>query len=488
MSFQTYEFILFFIAVSFAYYLIPRRVRVFFLVAVSWYFYSCWGVSHLIWLIASTAVSWLFGLGISAAVGQGRKKALLIIGICLHLGLLCFFKYTDFALQTLQQLKILGPLPSLPVFSLAAPAGISFYTFAVVGYLIDVYRGKAAERNILRYALFVSFFPKLAQGPIERADYFLPQIDELPVLRWDNVTEGLIQMLYGFFQKMVIADNLAVSVNEVYGFIPKYNSVELIIATIFFAVQIYCDFAGYTNIALGAARVMGFRLTENFNAPYLAVSVPDFWRRWHMSLTGWFRDYLYIPLGGNRRGRLRKYFNIMFVFLVSGLWHGASWHFVAWGGINGLYQVIGDLLKPLRNAFWKATGTNKDSFSHRLGSRIITFVLICFAWIFFRANTIGDALLIIQRIFTCPDPWFFVNQGIYEIGLGKRMMRMVSLAIPVAFAVDILHNSGENALVRLKKQGYWLRCLVLLVLLLWVLTCGSYGTGFEASAFLYTQF
>jgi D-alanyl-lipoteichoic acid acyltransferase DltB (MBOAT superfamily) len=265
-------------------------------------------------------------------------KAFVALSFVLNLSILFFFKYFNFTVDTINHVLSMLHMNSVNAgFDIILPVGISFYTFQALSYTMDVYRGDIyCERNFLKYALFVSFFPQLVAGPIERSRNLLKQISVKHEFRWDKVREGLTQMLFGYFQKVVISDNISVLVDQVYNNYPNYGAVELILATIFFAFQIYCDFGGYSNIAIGAAKVMGFDLMENFNTPYMSLSVAEFWRRWHISLSTWFRDYLYIPLGGNRKGRLRKYVNIMVVFLASGLWHGASWHYVAWGAQRNL--------------------------------------------------------------------------------------------------------------------------------------------------------
>ena len=275
------------------------------------------------------------------------------------------------------------------------PVGISFYTFQAVGYTIDVYRGTIkAERNFFTYALFVSFFPQLVAGPIERAKNLLPQFHEEHSFRFEDAVEGLKQMLWGFFMKLCVADVLGTYVNAVFNNVAQHNGTSMIIATLFFTFQIYCDFGGYSNIAIGAARVMGFRLMDNFNRPYLSLNIKEFWKRWHISLSSWFMDYVYIPLGGNRVSRPRHMLNLMITFLVSGLWHGANWTFLIWGGLHGIYQVIGSTWRRYIRP------SEPGSIVSRLSSMAFCFVLVAFAWIFFRANSVSDAFTIVGKIFT----------------------------------------------------------------------------------------
>lgn len=342
MLFNSLEFLLSFPLVCLGYYVIPHRARYLFLLAFSYFFYMCWNPRYALLMFTSTAITFVSGLLIESAnkVEDGkervrRKNIYVALSFISNLAILFFFKYFDFAAATfIRILAVAGIQAQSPTFDIILPVGISFYTFQALSYTMDVYRKDIyAEHNFLKYALFVSFFPQLVAGPIERSKNLLIQINEKHEFDFARVRSGLLLMLYGYFQKVVLAEYLAIVVDSVYNTYTERTGFQLLIATICFAFQIYCDFGSYSNIAVGSARVMGFRLMENFNTPYFAVSVSDFWRRWHISLSTWFRDYLYIPLGGNRKGKVRKWMNLMVVFLVSGLWHGASWHFVIWGGM-----------------------------------------------------------------------------------------------------------------------------------------------------------
>ncbi len=335
MLFNSFDFIIFFPVVVLVYFLIPQRVRYVWLLVCSYYFYMCWNAKYSLLLLFSTAVTYCGGRLVAALPAGGKRKAALAASVLLNLFILFFFKYFDFAVENLNGLLSLFHIRALePRFSLLLPVGISFYIFQAVGYTVDVYRGDiGAEKNFLKYALFVSFFPQLVAGPIERSGNLLRQVGETHRFSFARMREGLLVMLWGYFLKIVIADRAAIFVDAVYGDYTRYGGWYLVVASILFSFQIYGDFAGYSIIAVGAAKVMGFDLMENFNAPYLAQSVSEFWHRWHISLSTWFRDYLYIPLGGNRKGRARKYVNLLIVFLVSGIWHGARWNFVVWGGV-----------------------------------------------------------------------------------------------------------------------------------------------------------
>lgn len=353
MLFNSINFLIFFPIVVLIYFLIPKRGRYLWLLAASYYFYMCWNVKYIVLILSSTLVTWIAGWFVFAWKEKARRKAVLGASLLFNLGLLFFFKYFDFFWENCgKALGILGKsLPDKP-FDVLLPVGISFYTFQALGYLFDVYRGKIEpERNFFRYALFVSFFPQLVAGPIERSDHLLQQmnhIEEIKVWDYENIAHGLMQMVWGLFQKMVIADRVAILVDMVFNNYYIYGTVPLAMGAAGFGLQIYCDFASYSAIAIGAARVMGFDLMENFDTPYFSRSISEFWHRWHISLSSWFRDYLYIPLGGNRCSRLRKYGNLLITFMVSGLWHGAGWTFLAWGMLHGVYQILGDLSKGAR--------------------------------------------------------------------------------------------------------------------------------------------
>lgn len=422
MLFNSIRFLCFFPLVVLMYFLIPHRFRYLFLLAASYYFYMCWNPKYALLMALSTVITYLSGLVLNVVRGTGSagssplggrnllQKWTVFVSFFLNISILFFFKYFNFASGNITKLlSIVGITVQQPQFDVILPVGISFYTFQALSYTMDVYRGEIPpERNVLKYALFVSFFPQLVAGPIERSKNLLHQIGEVHRFQWRRVKSGLLLMLFGYFQKVVVADRLAIFVNQIYNNYQVYEGLEIALATVLFAFQIYCDFASYSNIAIGAARVMGFRLMENFNTPYFSTSVTEFWRRWHISLSTWFRDYLYIPLGGNRKGPLRKYFNLMVIFLVSGLWHGASWNFVVWGGLNGFYQVAESVTKPLRDKITEALKIDRNQFSHRLLSGIITFVLIDFAWLFFRADGLVTGLNMLHRMFLTFNPWIFL--------------------------------------------------------------------------------
>ena len=404
------------------------------------------------------------------------------------------FKYFAFFLSNLN--KVLGILHVSAIdnpFSFVLPVGISFYTFQALSYTVDVYRNEIEpEKNFINYALFVSFFPQLVAGPIERSGNLLTQIQSVSkkkLFDYDKFVKGFSLMCWGMFVKMVIADRVAIFVDTVFNSIYNIGSVEALFGALGFTLQIYCDFSGYSLIAIGAANVMGFDLMENFNTPYFAESIQDFWRRWHISLSTWFRDYLYIPLGGSRCSKLRKYFNIMVTFLVSGLWHGAAWTFVIWGGLHGIYQIVGDLLRPVKKKVNELLKVNTEAFSFKFGRIITTFFLTVVAWIFFKAGSIGVAFRYLRALFTKWNPWVFFDSSLYEYGLDRPEAMILLWSILALFVVDVIrYKKGLNIGEFLVKQNLWFRWIVLIVLIVCCLVFGEYGIDFDSSQFIYFQF
>lgn len=497
MLFNSYEFLIFFPVVLAVYFFIPKKIRYIWLLAASYYFYMSWNPKYAVLIAISTVITYLSGILIQRAREKNAEKRMkwIVAGSFIsNLGILAFFKYFDFFLDNLNiLLSNAGVNIVSKPFDIILPVGISFYTFQALSYTMDVYRNKiSAERNLLKYMLFVSFFPQLVAGPIERSENLLKQVREVHLIKlwnFERISSGLILMLWGYFQKVVIADRASIFVDAVYSEYWMYGSVELIMATVLFALQIYCDFASYSLIAIGAAKVMGFDLMENFNAPYFAVSIKDFWRRWHISLSTWFRDYLYIPLGGSRKGKIKKYGNLMLTFLVSGFWHGASWSFVVWGGLHGIYQIIGDFSAPIKTKILSAFHVKTECLSYRLGQSFITFVMVCFAWIFFRMNSISNSLRFIRRIFTSMDLWVLYDQSLYTIGLNQTQMGILLISLLVLFLVDVIRYKKNCTIdVFLKEQNIWFRWGIMYLLLFAVIIYGVYGPEYDASAFIYFQF
>lgn len=498
MLFNSLEFLIFFPIVLFICFIIPAKVRYIWLLAASYYFYMCWNAGYALLILFSTAVTYLGGLGIEWCKKQDwtpekkakGKKWCVAAGFILNLGVLCYFKYTNFFMDNLQAIFNAAHIElHVPKFDILLPVGISFFTFQALSYLMDVYRDEIyAEKNFLRYALFVSFFPQLVAGPIERSKNLLKQLAVPPKFKIENAREGIYLMIWGYFLKMVLADRIAIFVDTVYGNYTHYQGMYLFLAAVLFAVQIYCDFYGYSVIAMGSARVLGYELMDNFNAPFFARTVSELWRRWHISLNSWFKDYLYIPLGGNRKGKVRKYINMVIVFFVSGLWHGANWTYVVWGVMNGLYQMIGEWLKPLRNQLVKILHLNRESISHKLMQTVVTFLLFAFSVIFFRAPSIKEACDIIVNMVTVQNPWILFDGALYRCGLDQKNFTLMIWSVLLLFLVDYFKYRGVKLRQVLMQQEWWLRWGILAGSILLIIVTGIWGTAYNEASFIYFQF
>ena len=394
MLFNSFEFLIFFPLVVGLYFAIPQRFRWMFLLAASYYFYMAWKAEYVLLIMASTIIDYYAALRMGATPEKSKRKKYLVLSAIANLGLLFSFKYFNFFSDATREILANANIfYDSPALSILLPVGISFYTFQTLSYTIDVYRGvRKPERHLGIFALYVSFFPQLVAGPIERSTRLLPQFRQAKTFDIERVLSGLRLMLWGFFKKLVIADRLAVYVNEVYNNPGDYTGAPVILATYFFAFQIYCDFSGYSDIAIGAARVMGYDLMENFRRPYFAKSIGEFWKRWHISLSTWFKDYLYISLGGNRVSRWRWYYNVLIVFLLSGLWHGANWTFLTWGGLHGIYLILSHRTARVRERLCQLTGLSALPEFHKFIKVFVTFHLVLLAWVFFRSNSVSDAL------------------------------------------------------------------------------------------------
>ena len=399
MLFNSAEFIVFFPIVFILYFLSKHKYRWIILLFASYYFYMAWRPEYIILIMFSTFIDYLCSIRMGQ-VEKKRRKPFLWISILTNLGLLFTFKYfTLFGNSVESVINLWDRDFSFISLSIILPMGISFYTFQTLSYSIDVYNGKIQpEKHIGIFALFVTFFPQLVAGPIERASVLLPQFKKRVKFDNNRVSSGLKLMTWGLFKKVVIADRIAPIVNSIYNEPSSFEGVHFIIATVLFAYQIYCDFSGYSDMAIGGARVLGFNLSENFRRPYYSKTISEFWKRWHISLSTWFRDYLYIPLGGNRVIKWRRYYNLLITFLVSGLWHGANWTFVIWGGLHGIYLVIGLMTEESRNKFIDKLKINTKGTFYNFVQVILTFCLVSFAWIFFRANSLTDAVYIISEL------------------------------------------------------------------------------------------
>lgn len=502
MLFNSLEFLIFFPIVTLFYFVLPHKARWVWLLAASYYFYMCWDAKYALLLALSTAITYLSGLLIDRAnrTSEGARRARLkklwvALSFFSNLAILAFFKYSGFVSDNLAALfGALGLTYTPARFSLVLPVGISFYTFQALSYTMDVYRGDVyAERNPFKYALFVSFFPQLVAGPIERSKNLLVQVGRRHAFDPDRVRDGLLLMLWGLFQKIVIADRAAYVVNHVFENWQTASGAALVMGVVLFAVQIYGDFAGYSDVAIGAAQVMGFQLMDNFKQPYLAQSCAEFWRRWHISLSSWFRDYLYIPLGGNRKGTGRKYLNLMVTFFASGLWHGADWSFVMWGVLNGAYQVAGDVTRPARDRLCRALHISRAWPVMKAARVAITFCLIDFAWLFFRADSMSQAVGILARLWQrlCASgvslATFTSAGGLRHLGLDLPNLAALAVVIGILIAADLAKERRPLRPV-ITARPLPVRWAVYLAGIYALLIFGMYGPGFNASQFIYFQF
>lgn len=503
MLFNSIAFCIFFPIVTLLYFLLPYRFRWMLLLAASFFFYMAFLPVYSLILLVTIVVDYFAGIYIAKSTGSRRKFYLILSLIC-NIGFLCFFKYYDFFisnfnswfslnLPVMKELWISGVIidwnnavntvanntfgTDLAILrDIVLPIGLSFHTFQAMSYTIEVYRGKQApEKHFGIYALYVMFYPQLVAGPIERPQNILHQFYEKHDFDADRVSDGLKMMVFGLFKKVVIADRLAIYVNTVYDAPGNHSGASLALATVFFAVQIYCDFSGYSEMAIGAARVMGYKLMTNFRMPYMSRTISEFWRRWHISLSSWFTDYVYIPMGGSRVAVPRMYFNLLFVFLLSGFWHGANWTFIAWGGVNGIYLILARVLAKPRKWWNKLLGINEEGFLYQGFQIVTTFFMACFAWIFFRAASMSDALLIIRKIFTFEGPLFTDSLSM----MAYAFFGIAFLAVyetkaeffPAKFT--LLHH--RNQVVRQLSYAV----LVILILLIGV---------FDGGQFIYFQF
>ena len=446
------------------------------MLASSCIFYAFFKWEYIFILLFTIIIDYYAGIWIHKTQGVKRKWAL-AISLVANIGVLALFKYYYFIIDNINIVSYkINQTHYDPLWHFILPIGLSFHTFQAMSYTIEVYRGnQKVERNFGIYALYVMFYPQLVAGPIERPQNVLHQFYEKFDFDYDRVKSGLRLMLWGMFKKVVIADNLSVFVDQVYGDLGNYQGMPLLIATLFYSLQIFCDFSGYSDIALGSARVMGFNLMKNFDRPYSAKSISEFWKRWHISLYTWFRDYLYIPLGGNRVSTYRKYFNLFLVFMVSGLWHGASWNFVIWGALHGFYQIMGQLTKSFQTKFFGLFGEKVSGILQN----IITVALVVFAWIFFRATKFSDAKYVIKNIFASSSHSF--NEIIALIGTQNLIVVLFGILI-----LELVHwmQGNQDMGHWVENRPKWQRWSIYYFFLFFIITYGYFGEV----QFIYFQF
>ncbi len=489
MVFNSFGFLIFFPIFFLLYKVLPLKVRWVMMLALSYFFYMSWQADLIYLILFTTIVSYVCARMIEKNADRpGLRKFYMITAVTVSLLVLFFFKYFNFLSNTVTAIFGLSEF----TLDLILPVGISFYTFQTLSYVIDVYRGTLpAERHFGYYALYVSFFPQLVAGPIERPENLIPQLKTKNPFTANDFTVGMKFMMVGFFKKIVVADQISKYVDAVYnnatGGAEIVNGLTVAIATVLFAVQIYCDFSGYTDIAIGCARVLGIRLMQNFNDPYSAVNIKDFWRRWHISLTSWFTDYVYIPLGGSRCKKWRHLLNVMIVFLLSGIWHGAAWTYVLWGVVHGVYQIVGNLTAKSRSKLIAKIGIVENSPFDIWSRRVITFILVSLAWMIFRANSFADLGILFKTLFA---GWGGVSVGASLEALGLSVVNIVTiiLSLIVLKQLDLQINTRPNqdnsalSISPSRSVVYVVVCWC--VAIAWIILLASN----QESAFIYFQF
>jgi alginate O-acetyltransferase complex protein AlgI len=489
--FNSIPFLFFFPLVTILYFALPHRFRWALLLVSSCIFYMYFIPIYILILLFTILVDYAAGILMEPAVGQ-RRKLLLVMSIIANVGILAFFKYYGFLSENLKALAdFLGWNYSIESLKIILPIGLSFHTFQAMSYTIEVYRGiQKAERHLGIYALYVMFYPQLVAGPIERPQNLLRQFRAVHQFDEQRIAEGLRLMLWGMFKKVVIADNLAISVNQLYGNPHDFQGLTFLAGTVFFSFQIYCDFSGYSDIALGAAKVMGFSLMTNFKTPYFSRSISEFWRRWHISLSSWFRDYLYIPLGGNRVPYMRMLLNILIVFLVSGLWHGAKWTYVLWGGLHGLFLIFGLITKNVRQTLAQRGGLARLPTLHKSLQMLTVFSLVTVSWVLFRADSISDALYIFHGMIK--GAWTFVLNLLWpvaaqhglELGLGALQNASFNVFLVLLLVAVEGFQWRTKQILPMARYPVWVRWTLYEMAILAIVFLGSN----QSQRFIYFQF
>lgn len=465
------------------YWLAPSKHRWMLLLVASYYFYMSWSVKYVVLILFTTVVSYFCALLISRTNNSKKKKTLLLSTLIMCLGLLFFFKYFNFFSNSIVELLNAVAIPvHAATLSLMLPVGISFYTFQTLSYVIDVYKGDiAAEPHFGKYATFISFFPQLVAGPIERTSNLLPQINKEHQFDYTKATYGLKLMAWGYFKKIVVADTLAIYVDRIYGSVTDYQGLSLLLATVFFTFQIYCDFSGYSDIAVGTAKLFNIDLMTNFKSPYFSASIKEFWSRWHISLSTWFRDYVYIPLGGNHVSKSRHKLNLLITFLVSGLWHGASWTYVIWGGVHGVAQIVESIIISNENR-----KLHSKRFSFRwLISVCIVFVFCCCAWVFFRSDTITEAIYVFKNMFVgVTSPYTYIKNGYNDLGIGITNVVLISFSLLILLVYDYI-SMHNDVIYTISQKSLLLRWSIYLIFILYVISVLPLE---DTTSFIYFQF
>lgn len=480
MLFNSFAFAVFLPIVFILYWALPHRFRWLLLLVSSYYFYMSWNPKYIFLILGTTIVSYLAAILIESTQKQRMKKLYLSFAVVICIGVLFLFKYFNFFADSFCSVLNAFSINVHPItLKLLLPVGISFYTFQTMSYAIDVYRGNVkAEKHFGYYATFISFFPQLVAGPIERTNNLLPQIKGKHIFNYQKASDGLKLMLWGYYKKLVIADTLAIYVDKVYNQLDNYNGFALVIAAFFFTLQIYCDFSGYSDIAIGTAKLLGIDLMKNFDSPYFSKTIKEFWSRWHISLSTWFRDYVYIPLGGNRCSKVRHNLNLLVTFTVSGLWHGANWTYIIWGCAHGLAQAFENLftapLKKLR----------KNKFGCFL-SWILVFIFCNIAWVFFRAESISDAVYVFKNMFVgIVSPIAYLQDGFNNLDISVTKLTYLSVIIIILMIVDLVSLVNDMVEV-INSKNIAVRWFAYIVIALLTIFFSQKGVAAE---FVYFQF
>lgn len=476
MSFTSISFIVFLPVVITLYFVLPNKARPVLLLIASYFFYAFADFKLVFLILFTTAFSYMMARSIEKNKSKGTRKLLFILYLVVALGTLFVFKYLNFAVNSVISIaNLLGSSLDPFFINIILPVGISFYTFQTISYVTDIYLDKKeCEPNFIIFALFVSYFPQLVAGPIEKSENLIPQFKEKHHFNSMDLRYGLQKMAIGYVKKIVVADCMAIFVNNVFGDVANSSGLSLLIATFMFGIQIYCDFSGYSDIAKGVSRIMGIKLMDNFDKPYYSSSLKEFWNRWHISLNDFFTEYVYIPLGGNKKGVFRKCLNIFVVFLLSGLWHGAALHFVVWGVIHGLLRIIEGLLSP------HLSKISLNEKAKKVIGVVTTFLLVNIVWVFFRANTMSDALLVFSKIFTS----FLNGSGMeyFTIETTMHIAFSIILLIVVEYLPTFETMVFEKKATSLLTVTYATLCIA--VIIAWIFTVSTVGE----SSFIYFQF
>ena len=479
MNFTSLQYLIFLVIACLIYFILSKKIKIYWLLLCSYYFYLSWNPKYALLMLFSTLITYLSGILISKSKEDKVKKLWVFLSIIINISILILFKYYSFLIDAIN--PVINQIFSLTIpdsLNLLLPVGISFYTFKAISYTIDVYRNDTkVEKNIFRYALFVSFFPEIIAGPIDKSKDLLPQFYKEHKFNWNNLHYGVLLIAIGFFYKLVIADRAAIVVNQIFNNLENYingGGIYLIVASLLYTMQIYFDFNALSIIAKGSAKILGYNVIDNFKQPYFATSIKDFWRRWHISLSSWFKEYLYFPLGGSRKGFIRTQINIMIVFIISGLWHGAAWTFIIWGALHGLYQVIENIIYRKRKP--------KNTSLSRLSGLIITFCLVSFAWIFFRANSLKDAWLIVKNLFNFGMP---IDFNLFGMNLLEFII--LGIALFIVFILE-LTSTKIDLLKKFYQKNIILRWIFYYILVFSIIIFGIYGPGFSTQEFIYIQF